>query len=960
MKCRTCEAVVDRDAIYCPECGSPFYEAGWLDPYYFVRDRTIKPTLRLTNRGVYRLTPHALLCGDEELTSLRDTTSLAPDPAGSTEFLPARIPWEKPTSAATPVQFACLCKLGGGEVRLPLPPIRLVPSPEVKIRLAGKEVQPGISGATPLHVDFRPSRGYQLLVGVEIENDSLTHVESARLLTPANQLVWEEKPPPREEDYLSSVSESGSVSRQIRVGALTPETHQDLQQPETYTLQVQFFGVAEVAEALIQPRFLEVPKIQVLVRRPTDAGMAYLGSTAIMQHDVSGERIGLLESVAEEGLEEFSEEQKRILCSDSLVRDTLAQLGKRAIEWRVPKGVTRKKRVAIDYGFYVAEKGELARYDEVECRVLLHLGDDSRELKSFVLHREAPRCEVDIELPETTRCLKGRLEIQFVDLDESFHYDVIIRPFEGRPFEIPIGVDFGNTNSCVALSLPQRMGDGSLSIPPNTLAETILVPVGDFHLKREIPRIVPTRISYGDRTDYRIGWEAGAEAFTNFKRYVNQEEVRLPGTDLKAPPAKLAVEYISALLLRAQAYLEERGIENSQFHHLAYSLPTTFSESKRRKLREIYSAVRERLVGASASTDQLVQMDESMAAFLFERQYELEKVLDQYRGRPLLVLICDVGGGTTDSTLTLAYWPEGQNRIDQREIAAGGDGKLGGQEVTEKLAEQLLGESTPKAIEQAELIKTGAALEEPRYVAERIGISLDEPQASDERDELFKRGLDQALSVAMEHVNEWLRAEVGAVLVDVLDKAIPRVREQVHSVAESFPLLVLLAGNGSRLPGFPDLVRDVVGNWIKEAPEQRPLELDDVRLIAEPKSCVAKGAYLARGYMAEVKRPYEPHFSYWLQLGDPNMRPDPKVFRVITHEGRSCVEVIPEGTGRPSVKRLNRRKLGDLGGGRIFVFRREGVRMEPVDIHTHLREPESGQDLQVSIDESDRLTWAWV
>ena len=314
-------------------------------------------------------------------------------------------------------------------------------------------------------------------------------------------------------------------------------------------------------------------------------------------------------------------------------------------------------------------------------------------------------------------------------------------------------------------------------------------------------------------------------------------------------------------------------------------------------------------------------------------------------------MVYDFGGGTSDVTINLAYWAEEYSCWKYIEIAAGGNYKLGGEDVTTELSKLLFNETEDERV---------------LYWSEWIKINLNENEKKFNRKEIKRRlnledesQITVKIQKAHKDIMEWLSIKVNDILDEILIKTKDRLENHIEiKLNKPISLIILLAGNASYLDGFPRIIKDLTKNWIKSQDTNDLIKLDEVRIIDPPKACVAKGAYLSLGQAPNIDRIFEPHFSFWLQLPmDSDV--DSSYANIYKNEhGQKFLEIISEGEKRPFQNSFDRKKIGIHSSGDYIIFKKQGVIFEQL-VKEYLTNPEDKKNLLVTINTEERITLSW-
>lgn len=468
------------------------------------------------------------------------------------------------------------------------------------------------------------------------------------------------------------------------------------------------------------------------------------------------------------------------------------------------------------------------------------------------------------------------LLVEIKDYRESTTTKELSFPFKLKmiqPEEYPwhLGIDFGTSNSCLALSLPQLRQDGKWDIPTQPIRRIVPLPLdrkaGGFDA-----RIIPSiwnpvhDVPWHDK----IGHPAGTRenSITEVKRLLENDYV--PGTNILTK--EVATQIIREMIRRAMFYFHERGIPQSLFRKAVLSVPTVFLPQWVKKLKGACEDAFEDLSPVPAVVETI---DESLAALHYF-------LLSGESVSSDIIIVYDFGGGTTD--VTAALREQSNNKTSYTVIATSGDARFGGREINKFLRE--IYEAKAGQEKQPDIFFEFAKkdLEDERKWRER-GLN---------RDVLFKG------------IIEKIKPKVRLILEDILQE----LSDKLHGLGSAQKMTVefILAGGSSRLYGFRELVHDVASDLMRAY----PFQLTNVRTLPRPKECVSIGAFLSKTAM-----PYDlishhnvtPYRVLWLL--PPGAKPSlPTLPIMLEGENRICVELIKRGVTFPHTKTI---KVSDLG-----------------------------------------------
>jgi hypothetical protein len=380
--------------------------------------------------------------------------------------------------------------------------------------------------------------------------------------------------------------------------------------------------------------------------------------------------------------------------------------------------------------------------------------------------------------------------------ENSFNFPFILHSVRADKHKGIVAIDFGTSNSCITLLVPEYDDIAGALIYDSTRYRTTL-PLDIYSESNREADIIPTVFHERPTSWYdSIGFgawntEGGLrEAKRKVSRGVDGEFWQ-----------QICSKYIQEALQRAQKYLLQRNIPDIYFHEAVLTVPTTFVPDQKRRLREAA-----RIALCSVNTDGfepiLHDFDESMAVLWYASN---EERLQAAREVPIFI-VYDFGGGTTDVTVALRE-VGGNGQITYRPIIPHGDHNLGGHDVNEWLMETM-----------------------PRD-------TVSSEEALYNTAELTKRDLGRPEhKVYFDRIWEKLSVRVRAIFEDLFDD----LKRQGHTGE----IAIALAGGSSNLHNFPDLVYEVVSGLLESKPDWG-LHLDRQRIIRlkQPKRSVSIGAY---------------------------------------------------------------------------------------------------------------------
>ena len=988
MTCTFCDAENPSEAVFCAVCGEPFYRAEkWSLPFYHYKESRgrVRVNLRFRNTGVGVLYPRKLVSLDGSFEIV------LPDGAGIDrdswrEFDVDRVNLEGTNGVLD--NLACRCDLQYRQdtFLIPAPPLRIGPCPDVVLRVGDRYVldaegkpqqgSPGDDGIFPLPI--RPSSRYAVRGQLEVRNDTMTRIRSVSLSTGEGKTV-----------HRYDGEDRQAMGFSVR---LTPRMHRKLDKPDTYSIAVDIDGVDVPITFAFRPRFFREPSLQVLVERPTRAGLAFVGLQDRKLEDLSPKRLAG-ESYAR-GLESS---RIKALDSDALVQRTFEDLKQEqpTVTWTVPKGAARTKHIAIDRRSAEEGANSLPMDDQFTFRVAVTLNGDTTKHGPFPMRG---RSQVPVTIPPLNTSTTGQVRVTYDGRDKAvLNVRLRVEVTDMGTFPVPIAVDFGTTNSCIALALPKPNNRRGGFSPDTQLGSTFLVPVGRLHTDANSSStspitkstILPTRIYKTEDGTLHMDPQSGdVSEFRSFKTALHLSAVRSEDGGDEHPPEELAEAFLKHVLHRTTDFLEERKLPSLPAN-ITGTLPTTFSRPERQVIANVYDQMQ---ASRAAENRQQLEIDESMAAFYFQRLVGLEENFHEHRSTGVFLIVYDFGGGTTDVTAIYAHWQSasGQGgRWCYTELAAGGDPNLGGDDVTEWLRDGLFGseqEARAAGIDPADIetikhnlsdlstngpigreavrrqitrfllkkkpdtkvnlneksVKPKSGDNEPKSGDNEPKSGDNEPRDDGDEPKENLVNEDEACHWADKVKNkilERLGKKGRDILQDVFQKSFKRLRDVNDTNATDeeedakLQIFLLLAGNGSRLDGFQETLKSSAKDALhacEEAPQDVPFAR--VERVEEPKACVAKGAYLCEGNPPDVDDRFRPYVSYWLKL-PLDAEPAGTMTSFTDDDERFYVELVSEGS-RPSAEDgidLPADAVGVFGTGMYTLYERRGVHLEEID-----------------------------
>lgn len=390
-------------------------------------------------------------------------------------------------------------------------------------------------------------------------------------------------------------------------------------------------------------------------------------------------------------------------------------------------------------------------------------------------------------------------------------YSIQLERFISGVSDWPISLDFGTTSCCVALVKPDDRGEFK------ELARLHTVPL-DYSIPTDmLPSVVrraTDRVSVG-RDALRI---PGPKDFDPIKTqlFFAQDEYQ---RERYREEARLVM---STCLQRSLEWLVDRPrVREVLFNHVILAVPTAFPLQWKETLRDICLEASGEVFGAN----KVSIIEESMAAInsYLLRDNPSKEILENMD----LLVVCDFGGGSTDITILENVKEQPQQRFIPR--LHGGMRNFAGCQV-DKLVQGFIAAKLHQEIDTD--------------FAERIKRSLHTP------DQFAQCLVEMRITNAAEHrkclrdIREEIHLELKNRFMGCFKPLLQRVGRRLGCRLDAPPqVLLLLAGNGSRLIGFEACLREAWHQVVTE--EAIPLNLVETQRVNDPKRCVALGGFLS-------------------------------------------------------------------------------------------------------------------
>ena len=325
-----------------------------------------------------------------------------------------------------------------------------------------------------------------------------------------------------------------------------------------------------------------------------------------------------------------------------------------------------------------------------------------------------------------------------------------------------IGIDWGTTNSCVAV-----MEGGNAVVIPNA----------------EGARTTPSVVGFSKNGERLVGQTAKRQAIANPERTISSIK-RHMGSDYKVDidGKKYTPQEISAMILQklktdAEAYLGQPVTE------AVITVPAYFTDSQRQATKD---------AGQIAGLTVKRIINEPTAAAL---SYGIDKEDDQR------VMVYDLGGGTFD--VSIIEMGDGVQQV----LATAGNNRLGGDDFDQRIINWMVEEF--KKTEGIDLSNDKMAVQRLKDAAEKAKIELSSTTTTNinipfiTADATGAKHLDMNLTVAK--FNELTK--------DLVDATMGPVQQALSDSGLSPSDLnkILMVGGSSRIPAVQEAVRQKLG-----------------------------------------------------------------------------------------------------------------------------------------------------
>lgn len=354
-----------------------------------------------------------------------------------------------------------------------------------------------------------------------------------------------------------------------------------------------------------------------------------------------------------------------------------------------------------------------------------------------------------------------------------------------------IGIDFGTTNSCVAV-----MEGGEPTVITNA----------------EGNRTTPSVVAFSKKGERMVGQVAKRQAITNpegtissIKRDMGSDK-KVKVNDKEYTPQDIAAMVLQKLKTDAESYLGEKVAQ------AVITVPAYFTDSQRQATKD---------AGRIAGLEVLRIINEPTAASL---AYGLEK------GENQKILVFDLGGGTFD--VSILELGEGVFEV----LSTNGNNKLGGDDFDQRVIDYLVKEFRKE--QGIDLKKDSTALQRLKDEAEKAKMELSGVLSTGinlpfiTADATGPKHLDMTLTRSK---FEELTADLVEATMEPMRKALKDANLSAEQVDR-----VILVGGSTRIPAVQEAVKKITGK-------------DPYKGI-NPDECVALGAAIQAGVLTgEVK-----------------------------------------------------------------------------------------------------------
>lgn len=588
------------------------------------------------------------------------------------------------------------------------------------------------------------------------------------------------------------------------------------------------------------------------------------------------------------------------------------------LTYYVPKGknISRRLRVTVE-----------PELDEKTTLSLIRMEPDLGNSKSLRIAEPISnewRGENDFELVLSDLDSENDQELEFKIADKSqpggrtqTPIRIRISQLDNTPYPVSVSLDFGTSNSCIALLLPDKKERIDVS-------RTIRAPVPielynreglvnyDVHVMPTIVRVLaPGQLAFGRRALLTTQGKPVSKVKLGLRENKSERDVSLT-------PLELSAAFIEEVLRRCTEYLYDKAVHSCLIQRLVVSVPTMFMARWKRRIKEACEIAMQHLGVEDA---QVTIVDEALATL----RYYI--ALNQGDISPGLIMVYDFGGGTTDIAIVRAVADGNSFRYET--VASGGSSTFGGNTVDHWILGYFVNAS-PAADESGVTIDL-----EPDELRVNLGLAEDVKMALNDKNvacdqirQNFKLDAENSQR-AFNDLSEMVKSKMVPLVSNMLDDVIGAMIRRVDSTE---PLTIVLAGNASKLNGFPDIVTEALEVVLDRLGDGKiEFSRDSIRTLEEPKYAVSIGAF-----QSAILPPRDDSFrdimTYDLLIqvtGELNHE------RVVRYGNYSYFRLIGRGESIPAQRTF---ALTELGIGRntdpftLFAFRTFGGKtVEPAD-----------------------------
>ena len=350
-----------------------------------------------------------------------------------------------------------------------------------------------------------------------------------------------------------------------------------------------------------------------------------------------------------------------------------------------------------------------------------------------------------------------------------------------------IGIDFGTTNSCVAV-----LEGGEPQIIANN----------------EGMRTTPSVVAFTKDGERIVGEPAKRQAVTNAERTVTSIKTHM-GTDYKVDidgkgytPQEISAIILQKLKADAEGYLGQQVTE------AVITVPAYFTDAQRQATKD---------AGRIAGLDVKRIINEPTAAAL---AYGMDKLDEEKK-----ILVFDLGGGTFD--VSILEIGDGTFEV----LATAGNNRLGGDDFDKVIIDYLADEF--KKAEGVDLRSDKMALQRLKEAAEKAKKELSSTMSTN-----INLPFITATAEGPKHMNiDLSRAKFNELTADLVEKTMGPTKSALADAGLSVSEIddVLLVGGSTRIPA----VQEAVKNFIGKEPHKG----------INPDECVAAGAAIQAGVL---------------------------------------------------------------------------------------------------------------